>query len=94
MLLTIGSRVENTGMRWNSRRSNLSDWGGFPTRIELVVGKVTLRGLSNAKAVSAQPLDGSGAVMGELSRAQKTSAGWEILLGKAVTTWYQISVTR
>ena len=27
LLLTLGSRVENAGMRWNDRRSNLSEWG-------------------------------------------------------------------
>jgi len=38
LLLTAGSRVENEGMQWNARRSNLSEWGASPTLIELVVG--------------------------------------------------------
>jgi hypothetical protein len=60
LLLTLGSRVENNGMQWNPRRSNLSEWGGSPTLIEPVVGRITLRSLDRAKTVSAQPLDGSG----------------------------------
>jgi hypothetical protein len=94
ILLTLGSRVENEGMVWNERRSNLSEWGGSPTLIELVVGRITLRNLDRAKAVSAQALDGSGLAMGEAIAAEKTVRGWELPLGKAVTTWYEVRVTR
>jgi hypothetical protein len=94
LLLTLGSRVENEGMRWNDRRSNLSEWGGSPTLIEPVVGRITLRSLDRAKAVSAQPLDGSGQPMGEPIRAEKKAEGWEFPLGKPVTTWYEVTVTR
>ena len=94
LLLTLGSRVENEGMRWNDRRSNLSEWGGPPTLIEPVVGRITLRNLDRAKIVSAQPLDGSGQPIGEAVRVEKKSERWEIPLGKPVTTWYEITVTR
>jgi len=93
LLLTLGSRVENEGMRWNDRRSNLAEWGGSPTLIEPVVGRITLRSLERAKGVSAQPLDGSGQPMGEAIRAEKKPAGWEIPVGKIVTTWYEVTVT-
>ena len=93
LLLTLGSRVENEGMRWNDRRSNLSEWGGPPTLIEPVVGRITLRSLDRAKVVSAQPLDGSGQPMGEPVRAEKEAEGWDIPLGKPVTTWYEVTVT-
>jgi hypothetical protein len=93
LLLTLGSRVENEGMRWNDRRSNLSEWGGSPTLIEPVVGRITLRGLERVKAVSAQPLDGSGQPMGEPILVEKKTGGWEIPIGKAVTTWYELTVT-
>ena len=93
LLLTLGSRVENEGMRWNDRRSNLSEWGGSPTLIEPVVGRITLRGLERVKAVSAQPLDGSGQPMGEPILVEKKTGGWEISIGKAVTTWYELTVT-
>jgi hypothetical protein len=94
LLLTVGSRVENEGMRWNDRRSNLSEWGGSPTLIEPVVGRITLRGLDRAKVVSAQPLDGSGQPMGEPIRAEKKAEGWNLPLGKTITTWYEVTVTR
>jgi hypothetical protein len=93
LLLTLGSRVENEGMRWNDRRSNLSEWGGSPTLIEPVIGRITLRSLDRAKTVSAQPLDGSGQPMGEPIRAEKKAEGWELSLGKPVTTWYEVTVT-
>jgi hypothetical protein len=94
LLLTAGSRVENQGMQWNPRRSNLSEWGGSPTLIEPVAGRITLRGLDRAKTVSAQPLDGSGQPMGDLIRAAKNAEGWEIPLGTPVTTWYEVTVKR
>lgn len=94
LLLTVGSRVENTGMVWNQRRANLSEYGGAPTLIELVVGHITLKGLTGAKSVSAQPNDGSGQPLGESIRAEKKAGGWEIPLGKAITTWYAVTVAR
>jgi hypothetical protein len=94
LLLTLGSRVENAGMQWNPRRSNLSEWGGSPTLIEPVVGRVTLRNLDRVKSISAQPLDGSGQPTGEPIRAQKNAEGWNIPLGKIVTTWYEVTVAR
>jgi hypothetical protein len=93
LLLTLGSRVENEGMKWNERRSNLAEWGGSPTLIEPVVGRITLRHLGRAKAVTAQPLDGSGQPMGEPIRAEKKAEGWEFPLGRPVTTWYEMTVT-
>jgi hypothetical protein len=93
LLLTLGSRVENRGMRWNDRRSNLSEWGGSPTLIEPVVGRISLRRLDRAKTVSAQPLDGSGQPMGEPIRAEKRAEGWDLPLGKTVSTWYEVTVT-
>lgn len=93
LLLTLGSRVENEGMRWNDRRSNLSEWGGSPTLIEPVMGRITLRSLDGAKTVSAQPLDGSGQPLGQPINAAKKAEGWDIPLGKPGTTWYQVTVT-
>jgi hypothetical protein len=93
LLLTLGSRVENQGMRWNDRRSNLAEWGGAPTLIEPVTGQIMLRKLERAKNVSAQPLDGSGQPLGNPIRAEKKAEGWEIPLGTPATTWYEVTVT-
>ena len=76
LLLTLGTRVENEGMRWNERRSNLAEWGGSPTLIEPVISRITLRNLDHAKTVSAQALDGSGQPTGEPIRAEKKAEGW------------------
>jgi len=94
LLLTIGSRVENTGMRWDWRRARLTDWGSSPTLVEMVVGQVRLRGLEHAKNVSVQPLDGSGQPMGAAITATKSGEDWGIPIGDPVTTWYEISVNR
>jgi hypothetical protein len=94
LLLTLGSRVENEGMQWNPRRSNLSEWGGSPTLIEPVVGRITLRNLDRARTVFAQPLDGSGQPTGEPIQAHKNAEEWNIPVGNIVTTWYEVTVTR
>lgn len=92
LLLTLGSRVENQGMQWNPRRSNLSVWGGPPTLIEPVVGRIVLKGLENARNVSAQPLDGSGQPLGAAIPGVREADGWKIAIGTAVTTWYDLTV--
>lgn len=91
LLLTIGSRVENTGMHWNWIRNNLADWGESPTLIEPVVGNIVLKNLDQAKAVSAQALDGSGQPMGDPIHGEKKAGEWQIPLN-VVTTWYVVTV--
>jgi hypothetical protein len=94
MLLTTGSRVANTGMKWNDTRTRVLNQGGSPSLIEPVTGTVTLRNLAGAKAVTAAALDGAGKPIGGPIQAKKTAAGWEIPVGDPVTTWYVISVRR
>jgi hypothetical protein len=92
MLLTAGSRVANTGMRWNDAHTRLQDQGGPPSLIEPVTGTVTLRNLEGATEVSAVALDGAGKPAGEALIAKKTPEGWTLSIGIPVTTWYVISV--
>jgi len=94
MLLTAGSRVANTGMKWNDARTRLKEWGGPPTLIEPVAGTVTLREIVNARGVSARPLDGAGRPIGAPIQAKRTAEGWAFPIGVPVTTWYAISVKR
>jgi hypothetical protein len=94
MLLTTGSRVANTGQKWNDARTRLANQGGSPTLIEPVSGTVTLRNIEGAKTVKATALDGSGKPIGTPISARKTPAGWEIAVGDPVTTWYVLTVTR
>ena len=94
MLLTAGSRVANSGMRWNEAHTKLESQGGSPTLIEPVAGRLTLRNLENASGVSVIALDGAGKPIGELIQAQKTGGGWSFPIGVPVTTWYVVSVRR
>jgi hypothetical protein len=94
MLLTTGSRVANTGQKWNAARTNLTNQGGSPTLIEPVTGVVVLRNLTGAKTVRVVALDGSGKPIGDPISGKKTAAGWEISVGEPVTTWYVVTVTR
>jgi hypothetical protein len=64
------------------------------SRMEPVSGAVTLRNIEAAKTVSAVALDGSGKPIGDPLQARKTAAGWELPIGKPVTPWYVISVSR
>jgi hypothetical protein len=94
LLLTACGRVENTAMQWDAERTRLTARGRAPTLIEPVTGTITLRNLEPATKVSAKALDGSGRPIGDPIIARKTEAGWEIPVGEAVTTWYEVNVER
>jgi hypothetical protein len=94
LLLTAGSRVANTGMKWNDAHTILANRGGPPSLIEPVTGTITLRNLQGALAVTASALNGAGCRIGNEIVAKNTSAGWVLPLGDPVTTWYVISVRR
>jgi hypothetical protein len=49
MLLIAGGRVENTGQRWNSAGTDVTNWGDSPTLIEPVVGTLVLKHLEPAR---------------------------------------------
>jgi hypothetical protein len=96
MLLNTGSRVANTGEKWNDAHSGLvhGGQGHWPTLIEPVTGTITLRGLDGAESVCAEALDGSGKPTGDPIAGKRMAAGWEIAIGNPVTTWYVVTVTR
>ncbi len=94
MLLTAGSRVANTGMKWNEAHTRLANQGESPSLIEPVTGTVRLRALAGAAAVSATALDGAGRAIGERIAATRTGNEWALPIGNPVTTWYLISVKR
>ena len=94
LLLTAGARAANTGMVWNARRTSLTDWGGEPTRIEPVSGRVLLRGLAAAKSVEARALGSGGQPLGAPAAAGRTPDGWSIPIGSPPTVWYTIAVAR
>jgi hypothetical protein len=94
MLLTAGSRVTNTGLKWNEARTRAANQGESPSLIEPVTGTVVLREIRAAKAVGASALDGAGRPIGDPIQAKKTAAGWAFPIGSPATTWYVISVQR
>jgi hypothetical protein len=94
LLLTAGARVANSGMRWNEDRTGLVEWGGAPTVIEPVRGRVALRGLEPAKRVEVRALGSGGLISGPARAAARNGAGWQFALGREVTVWYVVSVTR
>ena len=94
MLLTAGSRVANTGMKWNDTHTRLQSQGGSPSLIEPVAGTVTLRNLEKVSAVSIVALDGAGKPLGGALQGRKTTDGWTFHIGDPVTTWYVITVRR
>jgi len=94
LLLTTTGKVENTGQKWNARRTMLTDWGGAPTLIEPISGWIQLKDLEGALDVSAQPLDGSARPIGPAIKGKMIEPGWEIAVGTPTTTSYLIRVAR
>jgi hypothetical protein len=92
LLLTTTARVANSDMTWNEKRTSLTSWGKAPTRIEPVTGQLVLKNLSDARSVSAQPLDGAGHPLGAAVPAKQTDQGWTLTIGEPATTWFVISV--
>lgn len=94
MLLIAGGRVENTGQRWNSAGTDVTNWGDSPTLIEPVVGTMVLKHLEPARAIQLQAIDGSGQPIGPPVSATRAGGNWRIPLGRTVTTWYELTVRR
>lgn len=94
MLLTATGRAENTGMAWDERRANVTDWGEAPTRIEVIKGWLLLKNIEYALAVKVTPLDGAGRPLPALQGRLLAEGGWEIEIGQVPATSYVISVIR
>jgi hypothetical protein len=94
MLLTAGARVVNTDLKWNENRTALAAWGGSPTMIEPVVGKVLLRNLVKARSVTVRVLDGGGLPIDKPIVARLSAEGWEFEIGEPASTWYEVTVAR
>jgi hypothetical protein len=94
LLLTACSRWQNTGSKWNDRRTLWDEWGTGPTLIEPVTGWLLLRDLDGAVAVNLIPLDGAARPIGKPIPAKFVEEGFEIPLGNPATTWYLVEVTK
>jgi hypothetical protein len=97
MLLVVGARVANTGMKWSDdARHSLGDqWGTSPTRIEPVKGTLDLRGLTGARRVLLQPLDERGQPAQEAKALSLSGDAWTVALDdQTATLWFLITVER
>jgi hypothetical protein len=94
MLLTATGRAENTGMVWDARRANVTDWGTAPTKIEVIKGWILLKNIEYALQVQVTPLDGAGRPLEALQARLLAEGGWEVEIGQVPATSYLIKVTR
>jgi hypothetical protein len=94
LLLTACARWQNTGAKWNARRTLWDEWGKGPTLIEPVTGWLVLQDLDGAVDVSVTALDGAGRPIGKPARAKMVEDGWEVTLGTPAATQYIINVAR
>ncbi len=94
LLLTTCARWQNTGAKWNDRRTLWSDMGHEPTLIEPVAGWLMLRELDGAVALKLTPLDGAEKPIGAPLEGRRMEDGWEIPLGTPATTHYLIEIVR
>jgi hypothetical protein len=94
LLLTACSRIENTGTRWNKRRTLWEEWGHGPTLIEPVKGYLVLKDLEGPVEIRLVPLDGEDRPLGEQIRGRRLEIGWEFPLGDRPTTHYLVHVIR
>jgi len=94
LLLVTTARSANTGMKWNDKRTTLTDWGTEPSVIEPVKGFVVLRGIESAKQIEAVPLDSGAKPPGKLIPAEKMQDGYRIAVGEPPTPWYLVRIAR
>jgi hypothetical protein len=94
LLLTVGGRVANTGIKWNESRTRVLEPGAAGMMIEDIEGTVVLCGLEGARSVSAVPLDGAGRGMRATIHGEKAGDSWNLKVGHTVTPWYVIRVER
>jgi hypothetical protein len=94
LLLTACARWQNSGAKWNDRRTLWTDMGRDPTLIEPVEGWLLLRELDGAVALKVTALDGSEKPIGKPIEARRLEDGWEIPLGTPATTHYLIEIVR
>lgn len=92
LLITTG-QTGMSGMKFSDDRRRLVVPGAKPTTIEVITGEIVLSGLTNAKKVIMEPLDGSGNPL--KSKTLSVNGGsTKINIGKDVTVWYYLQVVR
>jgi hypothetical protein len=93
MLLLTTGKTGMTGMKWSDDRKRLVESGSKPTTIEVIKGEITLTGLTNAKSLVMEPLDGGGNPLKSMKVPVKNGTA-RISIGSDVTVWYYLQVKR
>ena len=91
-LLSLATRVQNSGVRWVDTLGYSKSWGHAPTLIS--AAKLDLLFKTDADEVSIQPLDSTGNTLGEPIAAAPVSAGQfsaTIDQQKTPAVWFYIS---
>lgn len=94
LLLTTGGRVTNAGMKWNEKRTGVTDPGTPGMLIGPVTGSVVLRGIRGAKSVELVALDGAGRAAAPATAGVHSAGAWTLPIGRQVTPWYLVRVNR
>lgn len=94
LLITVGGRTANAGMKWNDDRTSLIETGGPPMLIEVIEGELQIRLKGSPKRVELLPLDGAGRALGPFIAPQKTLTGIRVKLGEHDTPWYFVTIER
>ena len=93
LLLVAAGRCELTGEQWSGDGLKRVQRGRKPTRIEVIRGELTLKGLAQARQVRVEPLDGAGNPL-KASLVTVENGVARIRLGEDVTTWFLLTVVR
>lgn len=89
LLLTVLTRMQNTGMQWNAARTSVdNNWGSAPVLIEPASGTITLR-LKPGINYHVYPLDSSGNRRSEVASGHD-EFGLALDTAAQQTVWYEI----
>jgi hypothetical protein len=92
LFLVATARAANTGMKWNDKRTSLTDWGTEPSVIEPVKGFVTLKGITSVRQIEVVPLDSGAKRLGQPVPAETTPDGCHFRIGEPATPWYLVCI--
>lgn len=94
LLVAATAKTTHTGFEWYEDRKRVKKWGTFPSLIQPVTGRLTLRGLGDIVSVEVQPLTAEGRPLGSPTLAAITQNAASLILEDQPTTWYEIRVER
>lgn len=92
LLITTGQTGLSV-MKWSDDRKRLIEPGKKPTTIEVITGEIVLTGLTNAKSLVAEPLDGGGNPLKSQSLPINNGTV-HLIVGNDITVWYYLQVKR